>query len=419
MQQWRTEAPRKRENPSGTVVWRARVRNAETGERREVGTRRTRAEAKDFAQQWCRSQERVVALDRMTVASYFDYWKREWPRPSERTNEGNWHRVGHYVLPVIGDMYVDELRPKHLKALCGQLMERGLAAVMIRNVLRSLSAVLSDAVQDEVTEINPAFRFRFNANDPRIRAKRPRRRRILTYDLMLELADAAPEPYGGAVLFPGASGARPAEVFARLHSDLDRHALQIHIATTAYDGEIEPGTKADHGEPESRQGRWSIVTPELLAYIDSAPRSVTGLVWPTPRGRVWRYDNFQRDVWRPARRRAGLSEVPIYDLRHSFISLMQEEGGRSPTSLRPRGTSGSPRSRTSTRTRSAAHTTACAPLSQARRRIRDATTLIGSATALWPERSCGRECSNHGLPALWFGTRLQLREPADRSWASL
>jgi hypothetical protein len=39
-----------------------------------------------------------------------------------------------------------------------------------------------------------------------------------------------------------------------------------------------------------------------------------------------RYDNFQRDVWRPARRRAGLTDVTMYDLRHSFISLMQEEG---------------------------------------------------------------------------------------------
>ena len=32
------------------------------------------------------------------------------------------------------------------------------------------------------------------------------------------------------------------------------------------------------------------------------------------------------DVWRPARERAGLPDVTIYDLRHSFISLMQEAG---------------------------------------------------------------------------------------------
>jgi integrase len=323
---WRAESPRKRVNPSGKVVWRARVRNTGTDERREVGTLRTRTAAKDFAEQWSRSHERVAALDRMTLARYFDYWRQEWPRASERTNAANWHRVGHYVLPVLGDMRVDELRPKHLKALCGALMDRGLSAVMIRNVRRSLSAMLSDAIQDEVAELNPAFRFRFNTNDPRIRGKRPRRARIVTYDLMLELADAAPAPYGGAVLFPGATGARPAEVFPRLHSDLDRASSRVHIATTAYKGQIELGTKTDHGEPESGQGRWSILTPELLAYIDNAPRSVTGLLWPTPQGRVWRYDNFRRDVWQRARKRAGLDDVTMYDLRHSFISLMQEAG---------------------------------------------------------------------------------------------
>lgn len=118
MPQWRAEGPRKRSNPSGRVAWRARVRNTDTGERREVGTRRTRTEARDFADQWCRGQERVVALDRMTVGSYFEYWRREWPRPSDRTNQGNWHRLDHYVLPALGDIHVDELRPKHLKLLC-------------------------------------------------------------------------------------------------------------------------------------------------------------------------------------------------------------------------------------------------------------------------------------------------------------
>ena len=324
--QWRPEAPRKRTNPSGRTAWRARVVHAETGDRRDVGTYPTRAQARDAATAWCRQHERIRISDQLTLAGYFAYWKQEWPRPSDRTNAANWHRIEHYVLPVLGDRLVDEIRPHDLKALSGSMMERGLSAVMIRNVLRSLSALLSDAIQDEVAEINPAFRFRFNPNDPRIRSTRPRRKRILTYDLMLELAAAAREPYGGAVLFPGATGARPAEVFARRYEDIDHENMRIRIATTAYRGVIEHGTKTDHGRVESQQGRWSILTPELLAYIDAAPRSVTGLLWPTPMGKVWRYDNFMRDVWRPARQRAGLTDVTIYDLRHSFISLMQEAG---------------------------------------------------------------------------------------------
>jgi integrase len=322
--QWRPESPRKRTNPSGKLAWRARVVHTQNGDRRDVGTYPTRAQARDAATAWCRGHERIRISDRLTLASYFEYWKQEWPRPSDRTNAANWYRIEHYVLPVLGEQLVDGLRPRDLKHLTGAMMECGLGAVMIRNVLRSLSALLSDAIQDEVAEINPAFRFRVNPNDPRIRSKRPRRKRILTYDLMLELAAAAPPPYGGAVLFPGATGARPAEIFPRLHEDLDRKRMRVRIATTAYKGVIEHGTKTDHGRGESQQGRSSILTQELLAYIDAAPRSVTGLLWPTPMGKIWRYDNFLRDVWRPARTRAGLHDVTIYDLRHSFISLMQE-----------------------------------------------------------------------------------------------
>jgi hypothetical protein len=192
MRKWRPESPRKRTNPSGRVAWRARVRNTESGARRYIGTRRTRTEAKDLAEQWCRAHERTLALERMSVGRYFDHWRREWQRPSARTNAANWHRIERCVLPAVGDKLVDELRPRDLKSLCGALMDRGLSAVMIRNILRSLSAMLSDAVQDEVAELNVAFRFRFNASDPRIKAPRPRRRRLLTYDLMLELAYAAP-----------------------------------------------------------------------------------------------------------------------------------------------------------------------------------------------------------------------------------
>jgi integrase len=314
------ERPYKRRNPSGKVVWRVRGADPRTGERVPIGTFKTRQEAEEAQLRW--QQERALGLEEMSLTDYFATWQRRRPRPSARTNRSNWQRIERYVLPALGALPVHELKRRHVALLRDQLIAQGLAAKMVRNVLASLSSMLSDAVEDDVAEVNPALRVKVAGNDPRITGSPPRKKQLLTYDVMLELAVAAPHPYGGAVLFPGVTGARPAEVFPRLYSDLDRPNLRVRIDTTAYEGRVEHGTKTDHGDEEP--GRWSIITAELLAYVEEAPRSVTGLLWPTPQGKVWRASNFHRMVFGPARRKAGLPNVTMYDLRHSFISLMQE-----------------------------------------------------------------------------------------------
>jgi integrase len=321
---WRIYSPDKRKNPSGKSVWRARVRNTETGEvRRLGGSYRTQRDAMDASQDWLESHGRALPLD-LTLDGYFQRWKKRHPRPSARTNRSNWQRIELYVVPAIGGLPIHGVRRRHALALRDDLIEGGLGPKMVRNILASLSSMLSDAVDDEATEVNPVYRVKVDARDPRFEGREQRKPRILTYDEMLGLAAAARHPYQGSVLFAGVTGARPAEVFPRLYSDLDRENMRCLINSTAYDGKIEHGTKTDHGD--AVPGRWSLITPELLAYIDAAPRSVSGLLWPTPKGHVWWPSNWYRDVFKDARERASLPYVTPYDLRHSFISLMHEAG---------------------------------------------------------------------------------------------
>jgi len=54
----------------------------------------------------------------------------------------------------MGDMAVQELKRRHLLDLRDELIGRGLAPKMVRNVFASLSSMLSDAVDDEVADAN-------------------------------------------------------------------------------------------------------------------------------------------------------------------------------------------------------------------------------------------------------------------------
>ena len=83
-----------------------------------------------------------------------------------------------------------------------------------------------------------------------------------------------------------------------------RHGV-LQVVRTAREGEILDGTKTDHGEASpARLVPWPPGLPELLRAMPA--RSDTELLFPAPRGLLWRERKFYRDVWYPAQARSGL-----------------------------------------------------------------------------------------------------------------
>jgi integrase len=46
------------------------------------------------------------------------------------------------------------------------------------------------------------------------------------------------------------------------------------------------------------------------------------LLFPTPRGRLWRERTFYRDLWKPAQKAAGLDIRP-HECRHSYVTHLR------------------------------------------------------------------------------------------------
>src|SRR5688572_1344227 len=87
------------------------------------------------------------------------------------------------------------------------------------------------------------------------------------------------------------------------------------------------GTKTSRGIRGKRReelGRLTLFPRALARLVDQTP-SLTGLLFPSPRGRVWAQRNFYRNVWEPAESRAG-TEFTVCDLRHTFASTLAGAG---------------------------------------------------------------------------------------------
>ncbi len=319
----RHEAPIPRTNPSGQKVWVARFTNRR-GERKSAGTFKLRRDAQ-AAIDAAYERERARPLRADTLGGYAATWTQRHPR-SERTNTENAWRVG-----VVLGMNVEGLELRHwllsdvrrrhaLEVVDRLLREHGRSAAGATGIVRALSAMTNDAIDDELADTNPWLRLGVRATDPRV-TKPPRPVRVWTFEQMHAFAAAAGR-HEPMVRVLADTGLRLGELLALERRD--HHGGVLDVRRTAHEGRVLEGTKTDHGEQHA--GRTVPVPPTLDAMLRALPRRIdTPLMFPTITGRMWRERNFRRDVWRPAQDATGMDIRP-HEARHSFVSLMRAEG---------------------------------------------------------------------------------------------
>ena len=105
-----------------------------------------------------------------TVGTYLETWTTRHPRP-ERTGARYEHRISR-VLDVelegrpLADWRLRDLRRRHAIALVDHLLvEQGRTLGGVVTILRSLSAMVEDAITDELAEINPFKAIKLGRNE--------------------------------------------------------------------------------------------------------------------------------------------------------------------------------------------------------------------------------------------------------------
>lgn len=355
----RRESPLKRYNPSGKKVWVARYTNRE-GRRRSAGTFKLEGPCKapdEFG--GCCAQHAIDAAHKReataapagekTIGEYAAEWRERYPKSPQSERSHRTRLKAALAIPLEGKPLADwpykDLRPRHMTDLVDHMLrEEGRAAKGAVGLRNSLSVMTKDAIRDEVAEINFVADFEIRANDPRIR-KQPKKIRVFTFDQLREFAEAGraevrartekPEPnketgeplyyfaidYEPMIATVCLANFRIGEVFALQRSEMDLEALMFYPTGSAYEREITRGDS----ETKSHEGACPIA-PSLAEILRRMPRRIdTKLLFPTPKGTVWSYPNFLRDVWVPAQIASGMDLRP-HEARHSYVSNLRAAG---------------------------------------------------------------------------------------------
>jgi integrase len=320
----RHERPLKRTNPSGKTVWVARYTNRR-GQRKSAGTFRLEREAQ-AAIDAAYEAESTTPTRTDTLGGYAKLWPKIHPR-SERTNDTNEWRIGVVLAMEVEGVELrhwpmNEIRRRHALAVQAKLLDQGRSAEGATGILRAMSAMVNDAVDDEVCDTNPWLRLGVRLNDPRLQ-RAPKRKRAWTMAQRHAFAAAA-GPYEAQIRLLSDCGLRLGELLPVERRDV--WDGWIRVGRSAHEGKVQAGTKTTHHKREEEQWRDVPVPPSLEAMLRKLPPRIdTPLLFPTPKGKVWRERNFYRDVWQPTREATGMDCTP-QEFRASWESIMRAEG---------------------------------------------------------------------------------------------
>jgi integrase len=296
-----------------------------------------------------------------TLASYAAHWlENVLPEAVEPSTVGQYKQILHaHGIPFmidgrrLGDMKLRDLHRRHIKDLLISKRRDGYSKDMVRYIRAALSSMLTDVVEDELIELNPALQV---SNRKRKRAERKNQAEIeatiapMSSDQLAAFVEVARHPrereFGAFFIMLAKAGLRPSEAIALLPSDIDEKLKIVRVNKVYVIGRNETvkgrvrrytktGTARDvdlsgdllevlrrhirqvredvarRRERAFRQGKEVPQTPEML--------------FPNLAGKYIDWNNAVAAFHRICKT-AQIGRFRPYDLRHTFASLLLAKG---------------------------------------------------------------------------------------------
>lgn len=302
--------------PSGR--WKATYRDPDRHQRSRTFLRKADAE------RWLRAMEATIdrgtwvdpGLGRTTLEEFFfQHYLPSAVHLRPKTVETYRALATKHILPRLGARPLDRISRLDVETWLAQLLADGVGPARAAAAFRVLRLVLGAAERADFIPRNPAR----GVKAPRS----PRREmRFLTPEEVDRIADAVPPRYRALVYLLAYCGLRIGEAIALRVENLDllrRRVRVVEAASELADGLVFGPTKTGRNRSVSIP---RFVAEELARHLEAFP-PVDGRVFSNSAGQPIRQTTFNRSVWTPAVRRAGL-EPPlprVHDLRHTAAAL--------------------------------------------------------------------------------------------------
>jgi integrase len=259
----------------------------------------------DVAGEWLQDQQHRVDVDDL----------------AQRTYDGYEAGLRLHCLPTLGTRRVTSITPDDLVAWHRQQLAGGYARDSIHAWWTPLRLVLAHALRHGLLAVNPA--------DQLMGHEKPKagqsRKRFLSRDEMGELLRACPDRYRLAISVGLFAGLRLSEILGLIWADVDFAGNQLCVR-------FQMGRDGERRRLKTHAGsRDVILMGELARELKRhrlASRFAAGgdLVFATETGRTVGHRNLTGRGLGKACERAELKGVTCHSLRHTFASILIDQG---------------------------------------------------------------------------------------------
>lgn len=236
-----------------------------------------------------------------------------------------------HVEPELGAVKLSKLTPLHVRSWMATKRADGTSPVPVRKGLALMKRALSQGVAWDLVHRNAAE----GAKPPRYV---PKKKRPIPLRNMARFFEAVKgDPFEALFVVAATAGFREAELLALRYEDLDLEAGELRVDEGVA---VLPGGVEEFNEPKSKKGHRAVplTEPALAALREhrrrfkearmrSGERGDLGgeLVFPSPRGGVYRATSLRRRLYRLLEA-AGLPKTTVHELRHTAASLLAVGG---------------------------------------------------------------------------------------------
>lgn len=265
----------------------------------------------------------LTTAGRMTTGEFLDKWLEASARlnVSPTTYARYESLIRLHIKPQLASVKLASLQPLHVQGMLSKLDQLEAGAETRRYALQVLRTALNVAKDWDLIGRNPCDKI----TSPKVTS---REIAPLELDQIKDLMTAAASHRLRTVFVLAiTSGLRQGELFGLQWADIDFAGRTLAVRHTLEEIKGQLRLK----EPKSKAGRRLVRLPAVAinALMDhKAEQEAEGLeecslVFCDSAGQFLRKSNFERRVWKPLRKAAGIAEtVTFHDLRHTSASLL-------------------------------------------------------------------------------------------------
>ena len=266
----------------------------------------------------------------VTFDSYSETFLHRIEQIRKHTTHADYRKIlDRDILPVLRGMDLQDITREKVKGLAMACLTKGQSPKTVQNIIRCLSSLLSHAVEDELMMVNTALKpGKFLPKIAKRRTVAPLTREEVAH--LLETTKDKMPRYYPLFLCAVRTGMRMGELLALQWQDIDWQSRFIEVRrnythwkiTTPKNGESR---RVDMSR-ELAQTLADLHTERQLEAAASTWETVPEWVFCNEVGGLLHPHNLRDRVFYGLLTKAKLRRVRFHDLRHTFASLLLQNG---------------------------------------------------------------------------------------------